>query len=845
MTPSPHTPNSPDAPQSPGAPDGSTAPSNPTEHSPAHDPAQLTGQRNPIHPNTPRQVRLEWYPNRTYEDRPSVFATNRELHDHTAHASRTPNGTIRLETAHYLLEYDGAPFSANGLSLSVKGGVSNYHSVWRYGQDLSLPAHRRARATGAPHRPLDGNLGGATRTLDEADGPVDLDPGVNSVVGYAVIDDSGSMVLTANGHLQARRTEADALDLYVFAAGHDHIAAVQDLFALSGPQPLLPRFALGTWWSRYHRYSAEEYLALMDRFASEGVPLSVAVLDMDWHLTEVDPQFGSGWTGYTWNRELFPDPAGFQRELHNRGLAVTLNVHPADGVRAFEEAYPAVMEAMGRPADGTPAAFDVTDPDFMQAYLQVLHRGLEEQGTDFWWIDWQSGPYSAQPGRDPLWVLNHEHSEDMRRRGERPLILSRYAGPGSHRYPVGFSGDTHITWDSLAFQPRMTAAAANIGYGWWSHDIGGHMGGVWDPELATRWVQFGVFSPILRLHSSNSRFAGKEPWRFPEPARSVMVRFLRLRHRLLPYLHAMNRRAHKDARCLVEPTYFTDPHPTAYQYLDQYMFGSELLVAPIVAPADPVTGRGAVCVRLPAGRWVDVATGIAYRGDQVLQMHRGIDSIPVLLREGGFLPLVADGAPLDAREAQPPLELCVAGGASGTFTLEEEVEDGHWIATRFALDAEGGALRIDLPAGRGEQRDRWEVTLLGFGSEAAEQLTCSGARILQVVQEAGHTRVSLRADGPAADPTVAASIVLQGSGLASTGPGDVRGQIQELLEHSRIGYTLKDQLHDLLEREGVAALASLSALGTTPDLQFPQKGEHLRPSSVLIAALTELLLAGH
>ena len=90
----------------------------------------------------------------------------------------------------------------------------------------------------------------------------------------------------------------------------------------------------------------------------------------------------------------------------------------------------------------------------------------------------------------------------------------RYAGPGSHRYPVGFSGDTITTWASLDFQPEFTATAANIGYGWWSHDIGGHMGGIKDDELATRWVQLGVFSPINRLHSVLSPFTSKEPWQF-------------------------------------------------------------------------------------------------------------------------------------------------------------------------------------------------------------------------------------------------------------------------------------------------------------------------------------------
>lgn len=115
---------------------------------------------------------------------------------------------------------------------------------------------------------------------------------------------------------------------------------------------------------------------------------------------------------------------------------------------------------------------------------------------------------------DPLWLLNHYHYQDSCKNAEGGVILSRYAGPGSHRYPVGFSGDTIISWNSLRFQPYFTATASNIGYSWWSHDIGGHMLGDYDEELQTRWLQFGVFSPITRLHSSRSPFNSKEPWFF-------------------------------------------------------------------------------------------------------------------------------------------------------------------------------------------------------------------------------------------------------------------------------------------------------------------------------------------
>ena len=513
-------------------------------------------------------------------------------------------------------------------------------------------------------------LGGTARTLDLADGAIPLEPGVVSRQGFAVLDDSRSMVFDDEGWVSPR--DGSRTDLYVFAYGHDYPAAIQAFYAVSGPTPLLPRFALGNWWSRFHRYTADSYSALLDRFDAEGIPFSVAVIDMDWHVTDVDPAIGSGWTGYTWNRSLFPDPAAFLASVHERGLRVTLNVHPADGVRPHEDAFPAMAAALGRTTDDA-IPFDVTDRAFLDAYFDVLHRGLEDDGVDFWWLDWQSGPHSRVAGIDPLWMLNHFHFLDSARDGRRPLTFSRYAGPGSHRYPVGFSGDTVISWASLAFQPYFTATASNIGYGWWSHDIGGHMFGGKDDELATRWVQLGVFSPILRLHSGANPFTAKEPWTFEPAARAVMTEHLRLRHRLLPYLHTMNHRAASEGRPLVEPLYHRWPSADeAYDQPNQFLFGSELVVAPLTTPADLRTRLASVRAWLPAGTWVDVFTGLVYDGGRELLLHRDLTSIPVLAAAGAIVPL--DGAPVPGNDPANPaaLEVLVVVGADGSFTLVED-----------------------------------------------------------------------------------------------------------------------------------------------------------------------------
>ncbi|MDO5645142.1 MAG: glycoside hydrolase family 31 protein [Dermabacter sp.] len=800
---------------------------------------QLVGRTWRLSVLTPSVVRLEYSPSGAFEDRPSTFVTHRDVaceeftvRERPATAHGAPRAVI-VETEKFRLTYDGREFSPTGLVLEVLGGITTWHSVWRYGQESSIPAHRQNAIEGREVPDPSGNFGGAARTLDEARGRIPLEPGINATSGFAVIDDSTSMLIGADDHLHPRPLEEGYRDLILFASGHDAAGALADFYALSSAPPLLPAFALGNWWSRYHPYTEASYLELMDRFEAEQIPLSVAVIDMDWHLVDVDPAYGSGWTGYTWNRDLFEDPARFQRALHERGMAVTLNVHPADGIQPFEEAYPRMARALGREADGTPIAFDVNDPDFMRAYFDVLHRGLEELGTDFWWVDWQQGQYSSIPGVDPLWVLNHEHFRDSERARGRGLTFSRYAGPGSHRYPVGFSGDSVIGWEALAFQPEFTAAAANIGYGWWSHDIGGHMGGVRDDELAARWVQFGVFSPIMRLHSSNSPFGGKEPWRFREPYRSSMMASLRRRHRLFPYLHAMNYRAAHNSRVLCEPMYFAYPGMTDAP--GQYMFGSELLVAPIVSPAPADVPRGSVSVRLPEGRWVDLFTGRSYPGGRRMRVFRGIDEIPVFLKAGGFVPEIdteAPGATLRIDVPTPPLAVSVAAGADGTFVLREEPHpasggaeawgaDG-WEETTFHLDTAAARITVEGPASHAGRSVR--LRILGTA-------TRTGGGIITAP-------LTLDADGRASfeDPA-----------LRTVGSPDTRAALEDLLNEAQVGYALKERTMAAFEaapagpgRAG-ATVSAVAAVGEIPDAVTGQVEPFNAPSAAFLAAVSEIV----
>ena len=422
-----------------------------------------------------RLIRMEYHPGGNFEDRPSQVVWYREQ-PVPDFKTRTIADILEIETADLILRYanHNNGFTPENLSVELKSeGVR-----WNYGKDDSA------------------NLLGTCRTLDMAQGALELEPGLLSRSGWSLLDDSHSLVFNQQGWLETRFE--DSLDLYFFGYGYNYAACLRDYFRIAGNIPIIPRWVLGNWWSRYWAYTADELLELMDQFKDKQVPLSVCIVDMDWHITATGNE-SSGWTGYTWNKILFPDPPGFIENLHKRRLKTALNLHPAEGIYPHEEQYPAMADRLGiDPSSMEPVEFDITDPDFTAAYFELLHHPLEEAGVDFWWLDWQQGSTSRISRLDPLWWLNHLHYYDLgRNQDKRSFIFSRWGGMGNHRYPIGFSGDTIVSWDSLAYQPYFTATAANVGYGWWSHDIGGHMGGIEDPELFTRWVQYGLFSPIL------------------------------------------------------------------------------------------------------------------------------------------------------------------------------------------------------------------------------------------------------------------------------------------------------------------------------------------------------------
>ena len=625
---------------------------------------------------TPRTVRMEWAPRGRFEDHASLVFVNRRL-PVPEYSVKEEEGWLHLKTKVLDLFYrlGSGKFSAG--NLRIEFSMDGRKKVWR---------------PGMPNR---GNLQGTTRTLDNCEAninlgtgrPIDLGQGLVSRDGWVLIDDSKRPIFDRSDWPWVQvRPEKNAQDWYFFAYGFNYKAALHDFILIAGRVPIPPRFAFGIWWSRYWEFSDSELRELVEGFRQRNLPLDVLVVDIDWHIRFLPEWFrdgrlmrdqagqSAGWTGYTWDRHYFPDPKDFLDWTERQGLKVCLNLHPAAGIQPHEAVYPAMARAMGiDPATRRYVPFDIVNKRFAENYMRLVLHPLEKMGVDFWWLDWQQWSTTGVPGVNPTFYLNYVFFSDMEREGRaRPLILHRYGGLGNHRYQIGFSGDVKISWRSLAYQPYFTATAANVCFGYWSHDIGGHMKGDSPPELYTRWIQWGAFSPIFRTHATKSREIERRIWAYPLPYYRAMRQAELLRHSLIPYLYSQARRTYETGVSLVHPLYYEFPRrKEAYSFPDEYFFGKDVLVRPVTRPLGKDSLGVMQRVWLPPGQWIEWFTGTVLEGDRVVRRAFALDEIPVYVRAGAILPRQAPLLP--AAVPQPdPLILTVFPGDSGSTVLYED-----------------------------------------------------------------------------------------------------------------------------------------------------------------------------
>lgn len=668
--------------------------------------------------------RAEYTTDGRFSDDRTLFAWNREARCPDCRIERLDSMTWLISTPRMKIRYvaDGYPFGI--FNLNVEFDNAGEKAVWNT---------RRSAF------PSEKNLRGAVATLDRVDGRCELDEGILSRDGFYLVDDTGRDRIVDGWLAPAPANYIQ--DYYVFVYGDDYRSALRSLGAIGGRAPMNRKYMHGVWYSRFSNYTADDYRQILREYGEHGFPLDVMVLDMDWHT--MDARIGSGhggrrsWTGYTWNRELFPDPAGLIVEFARDSVAVTLNDHPADGIRPHEACYEPFMRSLGLdPARDRTPLFDASDRSYMEQFFRHALAPHEALGTAFWWLDWQQDyirPYVNGTRTKHLPWLNHLYYGHSQRDGRlRGCMYSRWGGIGSHRYPIQFSGDAFSSWEMLAFEVEMTATSGNAGCFFWTHDIGGHYSRESTPELYVRWTQFGALSSTLRVHSAPDA-PDRRPWLWGEQAADAMRQAYRLRSELMPYIYTSLRKTHDEMLPLTRALYIDYPkEEQSYVHPQEYLFGDDLLAAPVVTPAEGPDGIAVRSVWFPGSEpWYGFGDGHRYEGGTTAEVRAALDEIPLFVRGGRIIPM----QPYARRMASVPLTTLrarvypAAKGTSATTELYEDdglttaYLDGACAVTRMVCEMDGDELILTVGPAVGSydgQPGRREVVfeLVGLGERA-------------------------------------------------------------------------------------------------------------------------------
>lgn len=615
---------------------------------------------------TERVVRLEYSPLGQFVDEPTQLIQKRDLGFPEFRVNQDQN-YLEITTRYFRLTYlKRQPFIGTkvdpmkNLKITLNSRDNDRRRDWYY-------MHPEVR-----------NMNGNMVSLDVPCANV-LKRGLYSLEGFASIDDTPNKILNQDGTFKDRTQ--NSIDIYVFMYDKDFKQALLDYYKMTGFPELIPRYAFGNWWSRNTTYN--DYLIddLIRRFEKKTIPLSILLLDNDWHYRDVGNNKGLK-TGFTFNKSLFPNPQNTIEKLHKKGIRVGVVVNPEQGIYPHEEYYQKAAEYLGIEA-GKIILFDPLNPKLMDVYFKVFLHTLENLGVDFFWSD-----YKGNQNLTNLWFNNHYmYLDSGRNAGKRSMFLSRGAIYAPHRYPVLYAGATDITWDTLKQAPLNYLNAANMGVSFWSQDVGGNHGGVEEAELYIRFLELSVFSPILRFHGARGLYYKKEPWVWDFETQNIAADYLRLRHRLIPYLYTESYNYTKSGTPLIQPFYYN--YMWTYDdslYKNQYYFGSQLLVCPILTKMDTVMNRTIHRFFIPDGVWYDFISGKKFPGNKKYISFYKLEDYPVFAHAGSIIPL-SNRSDYNNTGIPTDLEIQIFPGVSNTYTLYDDdgvtslYKEGYFLKT--------------------------------------------------------------------------------------------------------------------------------------------------------------------
>lgn len=457
------------------------------------------------------------------------------------------------------------------------------------------------------------------------------------------------------------------LDYWITAADTP-AQIVQQYSGVTGKVPRMPEYGLGFWQCKLRYRNQEELLGVAREHKRLGLPMDVIVIDF-FHWTKQGD--------FRFDPVDWPDPEAMVTELNSMGIELMVSVWPTidaasenRGKMASEGMLVKFDRGMGINMNwmGETAFFDATHPGARQFVWERCKENYFDKGIKLFWLDEaepEYGPYDFDIYRyyqGPALQCSNIYPamyskafyDGMKAEGmENVMNLVRCAWAGSQRYgALVWSGDIHSSFRSLREQLQAGLNIGLAGIPWWTTDIGGFLGGdITDErfhELLIRWFEWAVFCPVMRLHGERPPFypleeefrngvrqfsAGQdnEIWSFGEKNQKIFTNYLILRERLRPYVRALMDEAHEKGTPVMRTMFFEFPEDsTCWELTDQYMFGSELLIAPIME--EGVRSRR---VYLPVGTtWKNAYTGEVLKGGQTVEVNAPLEVIPVFTKEG-------------------------------------------------------------------------------------------------------------------------------------------------------------------------------------------------------------------
>ena len=591
-------------------------------------------------------IRFEYSSSGSFNDYPTFFATNRSFAK-PKFTVQEDKDTLVIKNDHFILEYSKEKHFVGPKFLpdqNLKVSITGTEKTWYFN-------HPEVR-----------NYMGTSYSLDNSKGSVNYEKGLFSLDGFTSFDDSRTPILNKYGNIIAPNYMN--IDTYLFIYNNDFGLGLRDYFRLTSLPPLIPRYALGIWWSKNEQYGEKDIQKLVEDFKEHDIPLSVLMLG-----SYARTQNKKSNISFNFNKEKFPNPEGLCDYLHKNNIRLGLNIK-TEGLISTEEPNFEEFRKLYGSEEGKCVLLNVYENKQTDSFLKGIINPLLNKGVDFLWVDDNNKENTLREFTMNYFLYNNFSTN----KAKRNFLLSRNYGICPHKYSALYSGNTLVNWKTLKMLPFFNSSAANIGVSWWSHDIGGYKGGTEDSELYMRYVQLGVYSPIFRLSSDSGKYYKREPWKWDTKTLKIVHDYINMRHKLIPYIYSEAKKYSTIGSPLIQPLYYR--YPETYDeplYKNEYYFGSELFIAPITESKDEIMNRVVHRIFLPNGVWYDFKTGKKFIGGKRYVTFYKDEDYPVFAKTGAIIPLaVLDKNDINNTSAPKKLEIQIFPGRSNTYKLYED-----------------------------------------------------------------------------------------------------------------------------------------------------------------------------